>query len=94
MDEIPEDLRMGICNSLVGYTLDEVTLFYDKKTDFIILNQDHELFDIYKSFIMDLLGSTESLLVELKETFPESMQNTLEIVLQVAKARAVQHDEK
>ena len=94
IDEIPEDLRKDICKNLVGYTLDEVALFYDKRSDFIVVNQEHKLFDIYKSFIVDLLGFTKSQLVELKETFPESIKSTLEVILQVLEVRAVQHDEK
>ena len=85
--DIPGEFKKRISKGLVSNTLAELTFFYDDERDFIIFNQEHELFEPYHLFVMDLLEFTDKQLVELTKTAPKSLLNVFEIVLQVMKVR-------
>ena len=72
-----------------NFTLEELTFFYDDENDYIVLNQEHKMFDVYQLLITDLLELSGEQLSELKEMMPDNLLNLLEIILQVVARRGL-----
>lgn len=86
--EIPKELAELLKQNIDGHTLEELTFFYDDKSNYIVLNEENKLFELYKALVLDLLECTCTQLLNMIPNAPASVRNAISIVSNVLKIRA------
>lgn len=85
--KIPEGIAELIQQNIEGYKLGELTFFYDEQNDYIVMNEENKLFEMYRSLVLDLLECTDTQLLEMVPDVPDSIRNAISIVSYVIRKR-------
>ena len=82
-----EQLNSFLKSWNIKEVLQDITLFYDKDNDRIVLNSDHKLFEDYKNLIVEYMGISWNRRKMQDETLPESLKTLFNILNYIWKTR-------
>ena len=87
--DIPEKCRNDIEKQ--GGNLKDLTIYYDKENDLVILNRDHRYYELYEEMVTEAMQLTEESLLNLFDIMPDDtvddFGNLLKILIIVKKYR-------
>ena len=91
MAEIPERIKEDIVKQ--GGELSNLTFYFDKEQDLVVLNENHGYYALYEELVTVLMNCTDTELIELHASLPdgtrEALENVLKILITVKKYRVL-----
>lgn len=89
--DMPEKCRNDIEKQ--GGNLKDLTTYYDKENDLVVLNRDHKYYELYEEIVTEAMKYTEDGLLNLFDIMPEDMfddiGNLLKMLLTVKRYRKI-----
>lgn len=75
-----------------GARIGELSLFYEKETDFLVINRDHPSYKEYLDIAENYLTADDAECVRINDAVPESLQETITVLHNCRMARKVKAD--
>jgi len=93
LEDLSHEEKENVTAELNG-DLEELSLFYDPTTDYIILNQDHENYDLYKLAAETFMKASSKKRSSIMSKIAQYGDETAELLDRIARRRERLHEER